>query len=168
MSSVVKKRRKTTEEVTPEVLLERLEEIKRRKETFFTYVSDEEQEENIPKLRKLFEELKPQMMNAMLKAESGAKTKAEALYSFGRFVTMYDFLMTAYKVAFNLSLVYREDLYNKIVEVTERAVKVFSKIKKGAPLDEVINELDFLSNDIEHNIKEFIKSLVRYIEHLRP
>jgi hypothetical protein len=54
MSSVLKKKKEEKEEVTPEAFLERLEEIKRRRDSFFTYVTDEEIEENTPKLQKLF------------------------------------------------------------------------------------------------------------------
>jgi len=167
MSSVLKKRKKK-EEVTPETFFARLEEIKRRKDSFFTYISDEEQEENIPKLQKLFDELKPLVREAVYKAESDAKTKAETLYSFGKFVAMYDYLMAFHKLTFDLSLVYREDFYKKIVELMERAVEIFSKIKQGVPLEEVMNELDFLYFDTKQYVEEFLKSLERYVEDLRP
>jgi tetratricopeptide (TPR) repeat protein len=167
MSSVLKKR-KTKEEVTPEAFLERLEEIKRRKETFFTYISEEEIEENAPKLQKLFEELRPLIRNAIHKAKSDAKTKGEALYSFGKFAAAYDSLMAVLWLAFNLSLIYREDFYKEIIKVTERAIKMLSDIEKGESLSSVTNELDNLYFDIKEDIKKFFKSLEKYVEDLRP
>jgi histidyl-tRNA synthetase len=165
MSSALKKKKK--EEVTPEAFFDRIEEIKRRKETFFTYISYEEQEEKIPKLQKLFEELRPLIREAVHKAKSDAKTKAETLYSFGKFAAMYDYLMTLHKLTFDLSLVYSEDFYKKIVELTERAIEIFSKIKQGEPLENVMNELDFLYFNTKQYVDEFIKSFEDYVEDLQ-
>jgi len=168
MSSVLKKKKEKKEEVTPEAFLERLEEIKRRRDSFFTYVTDEEIEENTPKLQKLFEELRPLIRNAIHKAKSDAKTKGEALYSFGKFAAAYDFLMALLWLNYNLSLVYREDFYKELVKLTERAIKIFSEIEKGESLSSVTNELDYLYFDIKEDIEKFFKSLEEYVEELRP
>jgi len=165
MSSTLKKGKKK-EEVTPEALLEHLEEIKRRKESFFTYISDEEQEENIPKLQKLLDELKPTIRNAIHKANAGAKMKAETMYSFGKFVASYEYLMAFHKIAFDLSLVYREDLYKELIKYMEDAIEVFYDIEKGEPLDRVVNRLDLLTFYIRSDVEKFIKPLEEHVEDL--
>ena len=168
MSSVLKKKKEKKEEVTPEAFLERLEEIKRRKETFFTYISDEEQEEKMPKLQKLFEELRPAIRDALYKANGSAKMKGEALYSFGKVVAAVEFLMALHKFAFDLSLVDREDFFKKIIWAMEEIIDTYSDIMKGRPLDSITNRLDHLYFDIKDDIEKFLKSLERYVEELRP
>ena len=167
MSSVVKKRKKK-EEITPEAFLEQLEEIKKRKETFFTYISDEEQEEKMPKLQKLFEELRPAIRDALHKANGSAKMKGEALYSFGKFVAAVESLMALHKFAFDLSLIDREDFFKKIIWAMEEIIDTYSDIMKGRPLDSITNRLDYLYFDIKDDIEKFLKSLERYVEELRP
>jgi hypothetical protein len=167
LSSVVKKRKKK-EEITPEAFLEQLEEIKKRKETFFTYISDEEQEEKMPKLQKLFEELRPAIRDALHKANGSAKMKGEALYSFGKFVAAVESLMALHKFAFDLSLIDREDFFKKIIWAMEEIIDTYSDIMKGRPLDSITNRLDYLYFDIKDDIEKFLKSLERYVEELRP
>ena len=166
MSSTLKKKKKTKEEVTPEAFLERLEEIKRRKETFFTYISEEEQEEKMPKLQKLFEELRPVIRDALHKANGSAKMKGEALYSFGKFVAAVEFLMALHKLTFDLSYAVSEDFFKKIVWAMEEIIDTYSDIVKGRPLDSVTNRLDFLYFDIKGVIEKFLKSLEKDIEDL--
>jgi hypothetical protein len=164
LSSVVKKRKK--EEVTPEAFLERLEEIKKRKETFFTYISEEEQEEKMPKLQKLFDELRPVIRDALHKANGSAKMKGEALYSFGKFVAAVEFLMALHKLTFDLSWGSSEDLFKKVIWAMEEIIDTYSDIVKGRPLDSITNRLDTLYFMIKDDIKEFLKHLERNIEDL--
>jgi len=165
MSSTLKKKEKK-EEVTPEALLEQLKEIKRRKETFFTYISEEEQEEKMPKLQKLFEELRPAIRDALHKANGSAKTKGEALYSFGKFVAAVEFLMALHKLTFDLSWGSSEDLFKKIIWAMEEIIDTYSDIMKGRPLESVTNRLDTLYFMINDDIKKFLKHLERNIEDL--
>jgi hypothetical protein len=168
MSSTFKERKKKREEVTPEVFLERLEEIKRRKETFFTYISYEEQEEKIPKLQKLFEELRPVMRDAIHKANGSAKMKGEALYSFGKFVAAVEFLMALHKFTVDLSFGDSEELFKKIIWAMEEIIDTLSDIEKGRPLDSVTNRLDTLYFMIKGDIEKFLKSLADYVDELEP
>jgi hypothetical protein len=163
---VLKKKKEKKEEVTPEAFLERLEEIKKRKETFFTYISEEEQEEKMPKLQKLFDELRPVIRDALHKANGSAKMKGEALYSFGKFVAAVEFLMALHKLTFDLSYASSEDLFKKVIWAMEEIIDTYSDIVKGRPLDSVTNRLDTLYFMIKDDIKEFLKHLEKDIEDL--
>jgi hypothetical protein len=138
-------------EVSPEALLDRLRNAKTTEDVF-----------------DLFEELWSLIMGIILKADTDASTKTDALHQIGLLSARFYILLDAYKVAVEHDFSYKDELHDEIEDVLKKLIEVYAYLKKGGSLREATNTISWVSISAEEKVRDFMNYLAEMVEDLSP
>ncbi|MFP3265451.1 MAG: hypothetical protein RXO54_06425 [Acidilobus sp.] len=142
---------KKNKEVSPEALLDRLRNAKTTEDVF-----------------DLFEELWSLIMGIILKADTDASTKTDALHQIGLLSARFYILLDAYKVAVEHDFSYKDELHDEIEDVLKKLIEVYAYLKKGGSLREATNTISWVSISAEEKVRDFMNYLAEMVEDLSP